>query len=70
MAMKTTQLARRLVITSLLALLAPLVLFAPQAYAESYVAGQFGVTLPSIGGGLTDVDLTGVFSDQRIDDVG
>ena len=41
--MKTTQMARRFVITSLLALLAPIVLFAPQAYAESYVAGQIGV---------------------------
>ncbi len=44
--MKTTRLTRRFVITSLLALLAPIVLFAPQAYAESYVAGQIGVTLP------------------------
>ena len=40
--MKTTQMARRFVITSLLALLTPFVLFAPQAYAESYVAGQLG----------------------------
>jgi opacity protein-like surface antigen len=46
MAMKTTQMARRFVITSLLTALAPIVLFAPQAYAESYVAGQIGVTLP------------------------
>lgn len=59
--MKTTGWARRFVITILLALLAPIVLFAPQAYAESYVAGQFGVTLPSISGGLTDNELTGVF---------
>jgi len=44
--MKTTQMTRRFVITSLLTLLAPIVLFAPQAYAESYVAGQFGVTFP------------------------
>ncbi len=44
--MKTTRLTRRFVITSLLMLLAPIVLFAPQAYAESYVAGQIGVTLP------------------------
>ena len=42
MAMKTTRMTRRFVITSLLALLVPIVLFAPQAYAESYVAGQFG----------------------------
>jgi opacity protein-like surface antigen len=61
MTMKTTRLARRFVITSLLALLTPVVLFTPQAYAETYVAGQFGVTLPSIGGGLSNNDLTGVF---------
>ena len=58
MAMKTTRLARRFVIASLLALLAPIVLFAPQAYAESYVAGQFGLTMPSIGNGLSNGDLT------------
>jgi opacity protein-like surface antigen len=44
--MKTTQTARRVVITSLLTVLAPIVLFASQAYAETYVAGQFGVVLP------------------------
>ena len=44
--MKTTRLTRRFVITSLLTLLVPIVLFAPQAYAETYVAGQFGVTFP------------------------
>src|SRR5713226_10770849 len=58
MAMKATQMTRRLAITSLLALLVPIVLFAPQAYAESYVAGQFGVTMPSIGKGLSNGDLT------------
>ena len=31
-------------------------------YAETYIAGQFGVTLPSVvGGGLGEGDLTGVF---------
>ena len=59
--MKAIPMARRFVITSLLTVLAPIVLFVPQAYAESYVAGQFGVTLPSIGRGLTDNDLTGIF---------
>ena len=59
--MNTIQSTRRFVITGLLALLVPIVLFAPQAYAETYVAGQFGVALPSIGEGLTNVDLTGVF---------
>lgn len=59
--MNTTQSARRFVLTSLLALLAPVVLCAPQADAETYVAGQMGVTLPSIGSGLSNTDLTGVF---------
>ena len=54
--METTQMARRFVITSLLTLLVPIVLFAPQAYAESYVAGQFGATFP--GDGLSNGDLT------------
>jgi hypothetical protein len=44
--MKTARSTRRFVITSLLALLMPTVLFAPQTYAETYVAGQFGVTFP------------------------
>ncbi len=44
--MKTTQMTRRFVITSLLTVLAPIVLFAPQAYAESYVSGQLGMTFP------------------------
>jgi len=59
--MKTIPMARRFVITILLTVLVSIVLFAPQAYAESYVAGQFGVTLPSIGNGLTNNELTGVF---------
>ncbi len=41
--MKTTGWSRRFVITILLTLMVPIVLFAPQAYAESYVAGQIGV---------------------------
>lgn len=59
--MNTIHSTRRFVMTSLVALLIPIALFAPQAYAETYVAGQFGVTLPSIGGGLSNNDLTGVF---------
>jgi opacity protein-like surface antigen len=58
MVMKSRRVTRRLVIASLLALLNPIVLFAPQAYAESYVAGQFGATMPSVGKGLSDGDLT------------
>ena len=56
-AMKTRRLTGRLVMTSLLALLTPIVLFAPQAYAETYVAGQFGVTLPqSLNNGTVTQD--------------
>ena len=44
--MKTARLTRRFVIASLLTLLLPIVLFAPQAYAETYVAGQLGMTFP------------------------
>ena len=55
--MKTVRLARRFVITSLLTLLAPIVLFAPQAYAETYVAGQFGATFPqSLSNGTVTQD--------------
>jgi opacity protein-like surface antigen len=55
--MKTTQMTRRVVIMSLLTVLAPIVLFAPQAHAESYVAGQFGVTLPqSLNNGTVTQD--------------
>src|SRR5512141_2090072 len=61
MAMNTAQSTRRFVITSLLALLMPIVLFVPQAYAETYVAGQLGATLPSLGKGLTASELTGIF---------
>jgi hypothetical protein len=55
MVLKIMRLTRRFVITSLLALLVPIVLFSPQAYAESYVAGQFGVTFPQ---SLSHVTLT------------
>ena len=44
--MNTIQSTRRFVITSLLALLVPIALFASPAYAETYVAGQFGMTFP------------------------
>ena len=59
--MNTFQSARRFALKSLLALLTPIVLFAPHVYAETYVAGQVGVTLPSIGSGLSNTDLTEVF---------
>ena len=59
--MKTLRMTRPIVLSSLVALMVAIVLFSPKAYAESYVAGQFGVTLPSIGKGLTNNDLTGSF---------
>ncbi|HKY72347.1 MAG TPA: outer membrane beta-barrel protein [Nitrospira sp.] len=36
-------------------------LLAPSAKAEWYVAGQFGVTLPSLGGGLSNIDVGSPF---------
>jgi opacity protein-like surface antigen len=33
----------------------------PNTYAESYIAGQFGVALPSIAGGLESIDITTQF---------
>lgn len=44
--MKTMKMTERFLMTSLLALLIPIVLSSPQAYAETYVAGQFGMTFP------------------------
>lgn len=69
MAMKTTELSRRFVTMILLVFLVPIVLFAPQAYAESYVAGQFGVTLPQSlsNGTVTQDGLGGLdISDQPL----
>jgi opacity protein-like surface antigen len=54
--MNTARPTKRFVVTGLLALLTPFVLFAPQAYAETYVAGQFGATFPVDG--LSNGDLT------------
>lgn len=55
--MKTTTMRRRSMMTGLLALLISIVLCTPQAYAETYVAGQFGVTLPqSLGNGTVTQD--------------
>ena len=59
--LNTIQLTRCFALKSLLALLTPIMLFTPHAYAETYVAGQMGVTLPSIGSGLSNTDLTRVF---------
>lgn len=35
--------------------------FTTNAYAETYIAGQFGMALPSIGGGLKDIETTSQF---------
>ena len=67
--MKTTTMRKRFMMTGLLALLIPIVLFTPQAYGESYVAGQFGVTLPqSLGNGTATQDGIGGLdiSDQSL----
>ena len=60
--MNSIQSTRCFALKSLLALLTPIMLFTPHAYAETYVAGQVGVTLPSIGSGLSNTDLTGALS--------
>lgn len=56
--MITRRLAGRFAVAILLTFLLPIVLFAPQAYAETYVGAQFGLTMPSIGNGLSNGDLT------------
>jgi len=69
--MKTRQLAGRFALTSLLTFLVPIVLFAPQAYAETYVAGQFGATFPqSLSDGKVTQDGFGGLdlSDQPLKD--
>lgn len=55
---------RRLTLLLGASLLASLILTAllpPRAKAEWYIAGQLGVTLPSLGGGLTNVDVGSPF---------
>ena len=67
--MKTARLTRRFVTTSLLALLLPIVLFAPQAYAETYVAGQIGLVWPQDlrNGKVTQDQFSGLgISDQPL----
>ena len=67
--MKTMKMTKRFLMMSLLALLMPIVLFAPQTYAETYVAGQFGMTLPqSLSNGTVTQDGIGGLdlSDQSL----
>ena len=56
--MNTIQSTKCFALKSLLALLTPIMLFAPHVYAETYVAGQMGLTMPSIGSGLSNTDFT------------
>ena len=67
--MKTMKMTKRFLMASLLALLIPIVLFAPQAYAETYVAGQFGGTFPQSlsNGTVTQEPIGGLdLSDQPL----
>ncbi len=67
--MHTFQSTRRLVIAGLLALLVPMVLCTPQADAETYVAGQMGMTFPQAlsSGEVTQHGIGGLnLSDQPL----
>ncbi len=55
--MKTTRIRNIVFAASLLTSMVHVLLTAGMTQAEWYVAGQAGVTLPSIGRGLTDVDI-------------
>ncbi len=67
--MHTLQSARRFVMMRLLAVLIPIALCAPQAYAETYVAGQVGMTFPQplSSGEVTQHSIGGLdLSDQPL----
>lgn len=69
--MITRRLAGRFAVAILLTFLAPIVLYMPQAYAETYVAGQFGATFPqSLRDGKATQDSIGGLdlSDQPLKD--
>ena len=69
--MKTVRITRPIVIASLMALMMPIVLFTPKAYAESYVAGQIGLVKPqSLSDGKVTQDGIGglTLSDQPLKD--
>ncbi len=59
--MGTTGSVKHYGVCTALALLAGLALYQPVAFGESYIAGEFGVALPSIGKGLTNVETTSTF---------
>jgi opacity protein-like surface antigen len=56
--MHTALYTKKMLATGLLMVILPLVLCPRMTRAETYVAGQFGVTLPSISKGLTNQELT------------
>jgi opacity protein-like surface antigen len=67
--MKTMKMTKRFLMTGLLVLLIQIVLSSPQAYAETYVAGQFGATFPqSLSNGKVTQDGFGTLdlSDQPL----
>jgi opacity protein-like surface antigen len=67
--MEIAQLTKRVVIASLLTLLTPMVLFAPQAYGETYVGGQVGFVEPQDlrNGEVTQTQIKGLtISDQPL----
>ncbi len=67
--MKTTRLTRRFMTTSLLTVVAAIVLSLPQAYAETYVGGQVGLVEPQdlSNGEVTQVQISGLsISDQPL----
>ena len=69
--MKTIPMASRFMMTSLLALMVPIVLFSPKTYAETYVAGQIGLVKPqSLSDGKVTQDGIGglSLSDQPLKD--
>jgi hypothetical protein len=69
--MKTRRFAGYFAVAILLTFLAPIVLYMPQAYAETYVAGQFGATFPqSLRDGKATQDSIGGLdlSDQPLKD--
>jgi outer membrane protein W len=71
LAMETIRMTRPVVIACLVALMVPIVLFSPKAYAESYVAGQIGWVKPqSLSNGKVTQDGFGGLdlSDQSLKD--
>lgn len=56
---RTTWICSRICATTLL--ISSLLLAIPNVYGETYIAGQFGFSVPGIGGGLSDGDISSEF---------